>query len=124
MYSTTSMLRTMELLLGLPPLTQHDAASTPMFDSFMDRTDLSTYTALPARIDLQAKNAPNAYGSSLSAKMDFSAYDRADEQALNKILWHSIKGEHLAMPAPVRRALPTRNGLLTFSVAADDEDDD
>jgi hypothetical protein len=60
------------------------------------------------------RNAPHAYGAALSARMDFSDYDRTDEDALNRILWHSIKGGNVPMPAPVRRALPTRLGLFRF----------
>src|SRR4029450_7068910 len=94
MCSTVSMLRTVELLLGLPPMTQHDAAAAPMVGSFMAQPDLSGFTALPARIDLMTKNPPNAYGAVASARMDFREYDRIDEDALNRILWHSIKGAH------------------------------
>ena len=114
MYSTLSMLRTVELLLGLPPMTQHDAAAAPMVNSFMARPDLSGFKALPARIDLMTKNPPQGYGSATSARMDFSDYDRVDEDALNRILWHSIKGADAPYPAPVRRALPTGRGLLQF----------
>jgi DNA-binding beta-propeller fold protein YncE len=117
MYSTVSMLRTMELLLGLPPMTQHDAAANPMVNSFMAKPDLTPFTAVGARIDLMSKNAPHAYGAAESAKMDFSDYDRIDMDALNRILWYSIKGENVPMPAPVRRALPTPFGLLRFPEA-------
>ncbi len=105
MYSTASMLRTMELILGLPPLTQHDAAATPMLNSFTDEADLSAFTALPARTDLQAKNPATAYGAARSARMDWSEYDRIDEDALNRILWHSIKGARTPYPGAVRSAL-------------------
>jgi len=114
MYSTVSMLRTVELLLGLPPMTQHDAAAAPMVKSFMAKPDLSGFTAVQARTDLMAKNPPQGYGAITSARMDFSDYDRVDEDALNRILWHSIKGADVAYPAPVRRALPTAHGLLQF----------
>lgn len=120
MYSTVSMLRTIELLLGLPPMTQHDAAAAPMAGSFMATPDLTGFTAVPAQIDLLTKNAPNAYGAKLSAKMDWSDYDRVDEDSLNRILWHSIKGEGVPMPAPIRRALPTRMGLLRFPEEAEE----
>jgi len=105
-YTTNSMLRTMELILGLPPLTQYDAAATPMFASFTDKADLRPYTALPARVDLNARNAATAYGAARSARMDWSEYDKIDEDALNRILWHSIRGAQAPYPAPVRRALP------------------
>jgi YVTN family beta-propeller protein len=114
MYSTVSMLRTVELLLGLPPMTQHDAAAPPMVASFMATPDLSSFTAIPARIDLMTKNPPQGYGAITSARMDFRDYDRVDEDALNRILWHSIKGADVPYPAPVRRALPTPYGLFRF----------
>lgn len=123
-YSTVSMLRTIELLLGLPPMTQHDASATPMSASFMDKSDLSTFTAVPAQIDLMTRNPRHAYGAAESARMDFSEYDRTDEQALNRILWHSIKGEKIPMPAPIRRALPTQFGLLRFADADKDGDEE
>ncbi|MBM3766931.1 MAG: bifunctional YncE family protein/alkaline phosphatase family protein [Acidobacteria bacterium] len=120
MYATVSMLRTIELLLGLPPMTQHDAAAAPMVNSFTAKADLSGFTALPARLDLMSKNPAHGYGAVESARMDFSEYDRIDEDALNRILWHSIKGVGVPMPAPRRRALPTAQGLLRFA-DGDDE---
>jgi len=119
MYSTVSMLRTIELLLGLPPMTQHDAAASPMVNSFMAKADLSTFTAMPATIDLLSKNPAQGYGATESARMDFREYDRVDEDALNRILWHSIKGENVPYPAPVRRALPTPFGLFKFREEAE-----
>lgn len=103
MYMTVSMERTMELILGLSPLTQHDAAAPVMFASFTDRADLSPYTALPAQIDLNARNKATAYGAKASSHMDFREYDRADPIALNDILWHSIKGAKTPYPVVSRR---------------------
>jgi YVTN family beta-propeller protein len=123
MYSTVSMLRTIELLLGLPPLTQHDAAATVMYNSFGATPDLTGYTAQPAQIDVMKVNPPNAYGAAISARMDFSDYDRVDEQALNQILWHSIKGPDVPMPPPVRRALLAAGGLLNFRPETDRDTD-
>jgi DNA-binding beta-propeller fold protein YncE len=114
MYSTVSMLRTAELLLGLPPMTQHDAAAPPMVNSFMATPDRSGFTAVRALTDLMTKNPPQGYGAVASARMDFREYDRVDEDALNRILWHSIKGVDVPYPVPVRRALPTTVGLLRF----------
>jgi YVTN family beta-propeller protein len=124
MYTTVSMLRTMELLLGMPPMTQHDAAATVMYNSFMAKPDLSGYTAQTAQIDLMSKNTANSFGAAIAAKMDFSDYDRVDEQTLNRILWHDIKGANVPMPAPIRRALALPRGLLTFPPATVDGDDD
>lgn len=124
LYTTASVLRTMELILGLPPLTQHDAAATPMFACFTDKADTTPYKLLAAQIDLNAKNTATAYGAQQSAKMDWREYDRIDEDALNRILWHSIKGRNVPMPAPVRRALIAPNGTLHAQpVARKDADD-
>ncbi len=105
MYTTTSLLRTIQLILGVPPLTQHDAAATPMYESFTDTPTLTPFKTLPARIDVTTRNTGNAYGAKQSSRMDWSGYDRINEDELNRILWHSIKGVDSPMPAPVRRAL-------------------
>jgi hypothetical protein len=104
MYQTASMLRTMELILGLDPLTQFDAGATPMFNSFTSQPDLTPYAVVQAKIDLDAKNGSMAYGAKESSKMDWSEYDRIDEDVLNRILWKSIRGVKSEVPAPVRSA--------------------
>jgi YVTN family beta-propeller protein len=107
-YSTVSMIRTMELILGLSPLSQYDAAARPMFNSFTDKADLTPYTHEPARIDLTTVNPKNAYGAARSAKLDFSDYDLVDDFELNEILWRSIKGADAPLPPAVRRAIANR----------------
>jgi len=109
-YSTVSMLRTMELILGLPPLSQFDAAARPMFASFTDKADLTTYIHEPAQIDLNEINAVTAYGAERSLKMDFDEYDKIDDFELNEILWRSIKGKDATLPPAVRRAIAYRGG--------------
>ncbi len=103
MYSTSSMLRTIELLLGLPPMTQFDAAASPMYAAFADTAELKPYDKLPPEIDLNEKNTARAYGAKRSREMDFDDVDRAPMYALNEILWKSIKGARSPMPAPVHR---------------------
>jgi len=110
-YQTVSMIRTMELILGLPPLSQFDAAASPMFASFTDKADLTPYAAEGARIDLDAVNTPLAYGAERSNAMDFSEYDRIDDFELNEILWRAIKGEDAPLPPAVRRAIAYRTSL-------------
>ena len=112
-YTTTSLLRTMELILGLPPMSQYDAAAMPMYNSFAAKPDLTPYELRAPRIDLNVKNLATAYGAKESSEMDFSDVDRltaAQVAALNRILWHSIKGENVPYPSPVRRALLTSKG--------------
>jgi YVTN family beta-propeller protein len=103
LYSTSSMVRTMELLLGLAPMTQYDAAATPMYASFGTAADLTPYTMVPPEIDVNAKNTATAYGAAQSLAMNFEEYDLAPEQELNEILWKSVKGVDSEMPPPVRR---------------------
>src|SRR5206468_3025849 len=89
-YTTVSMLRTMELILGLPPMSQYDAAATPMYNSFTLKAEPAEFSALPARMDLMARNPENAFGARASMALDFSDYDRLtvqDEDTLNRALW-------------------------------------
>jgi hypothetical protein len=102
LYSTSSMLRTMELLLGLSPMTQYDAAATPMYAALGTEPNLKPWTKLEARINLNELNPTTAYGARESMKMDFSEVDLAPMDELNVILWKSIKGVDSVMPPPVR----------------------
>ncbi|MGB8167596.1 MAG: alkaline phosphatase family protein [Chthoniobacteraceae bacterium] len=104
MYSTTSMLRTMELLLGLKPMSQFDAAAMPMFASFQKTPDLRPYAARPANVDLEEKNLRTAYGAKESSRMNFAREDAVDDLRLNEVIWRSIKGADSPMPAPIRAA--------------------
>ncbi len=103
LYSTASFVRTMELCLGLPPMTQFDAAAQPLFASFASRPDLTPFTLRPPQTDLDARNPSAGPGAAASAKLDFSAPDRADPDALNGILWRALK-PGVPVPAPVRSA--------------------
>jgi hypothetical protein len=103
MYTTSSMLRTIELLLGLPPMTQFDAAAMPMYASFNMEADLTPYRHVPPQVDVNAKNTKAAWGARESLAMDFSDYDLTPEFELNEIIWKSVKGPLSEMPLPVRR---------------------
>jgi len=102
LYTTASMLRTIELILGLAPMSQYDAAATPMYGAFAGKPDLTPYTARPARVPLDEVNDPEAYGSDASAAMNFDEPDRAPELELNEIVWKSVRGAGSPMPPPVR----------------------
>ena len=114
-YSTVSMIRTMELILGLDPLSQYDAAARPMFNSFTNVADLTPYTLEKAQINLEAKNDALAYGADRSLMMDFTEYDRIDDFELNEILWHSIMGVDAPLPPAVRRAIAFRSSAVQRS---------
>lgn len=117
LYSTSSMLRTMELILGVEPMTQFDAAARPMYDSFSSKLDETPYTVQPAQIDLNEVNSPNAFGATESLKMDFSKEDAADDLILGDIVWRSVKGPNSPMPAPVRAA-------FVFGGAGEEEEEE
>ncbi len=104
LYSTTSMLRTIELILGLQPMSQYDAAAMPLWVSFTDKPTLTPFTALAAQVDLETKNTRLSWGARESQKMDFTEPDKADDIKLNEIVWRSVRGEKSPMPAPVRAA--------------------
>lgn len=100
LYSTSSMLRTMELILGLRPMSQFDAAARPMFNAFQPTANLTAYTALPANVDLEEKNQKRAWGSGL--KLNFAREDAVDDSLLTEMVWRSVRGASSAVPAPVR----------------------
>lgn len=103
LYTTSSVIRSMELLLGLPPLSQYDAAATPLYAAFGPTADLTPYTLRPPEIDLNAKNPASAFGAAESARMNFADVDDAPMHRLNEIIWKSVKGRGSAMPPPVHR---------------------
>jgi len=103
LYSTSSMVRSIELLLGLPPMSQYDAAATPLYAAFGDKPDLTPYTAIAPLVDVNAKNLATAWGAEESAKMNFAEVDRAPMRLLNEIIWRSVKGADSPMPSPIHR---------------------
>ncbi len=87
-YTTSSVVRTIELLLGLPPMTIYDALAPPMYDAFALQPDLRPYDVIAPQIDDTVKNTRTAYGAAQSERMDFREADAADPRALNDILAH------------------------------------
>ncbi|MFM8891609.1 MAG: bifunctional YncE family protein/alkaline phosphatase family protein [Planctomycetia bacterium] len=117
LYSTSSMLRTIELILGLEPMSQFDAAALPMIRSFAKQAVVEPYACRPAGVPLDEKNAATAWGAAASLAMDLSVEDAADDLLLNDVIWRSVRGAESPMPAPRRAA-------FVFSEAEDEEDDD
>jgi YVTN family beta-propeller protein len=108
LYTTASMVRTMELILGLPPLTQYDAGATPMFNCFQKTAQSAPYQCLTPQVDLFAKNTKQSPGAEESAKMNFREYDLAPEDQLNRILWLAAKGPDAPYPTPIHGAILPR----------------
>ncbi len=116
LYTTSGVLRTMELILGLPPMSQYDAAATPMYNAFGTTPVLASYTAKPARISLTEVNGGDAWGAQASMAMNLKDADMAPEYELNEILWKSVHGAHSVMPAPVRSGF-----IRSIEAAGEDE---
>jgi hypothetical protein len=104
MYSTASMLRTMELILGLPPMSQYDAAATPMWECFTSSADNSPYQWKPATYDIKEKNTQLTDIAKRSAGFNLAVMDAAPDLEFNEVIWKSIKGLNSNMPSPVRSA--------------------
>src|SRR5262249_11539036 len=94
MYSTSSMLPTMELVLGMPPMTQYDAAATPMWRCFSKSADKTPFTSIPSNINLLELNPGGTKLAALAKGVDFSEIDKAPDAIMNTMLWKAIKGEH------------------------------
>lgn len=104
MYSTSSMLRTIELILGLPPMSQYDAAATPMWRCFTSSPDLSPFKSVAAKVNLDDKNQQLTASAIRSMEFDFSKEDRIPDMAFSEVIWKAVKGEASEMPAPRRSA--------------------
>ncbi len=102
-YTTASFVRTMQLILHMPPLTQYDQAAAPLYAAFTDKPDFAPLLLTAPLVDTEARNPATGPGAAASARLDLSAPDRADPEALNAILWHALR-PGLPLPAPVRSA--------------------
>ncbi len=104
MYSTSSMLRTMELILGLQPMSQYDAAAEPMWRCFTSTADAAQFVSLPSNINLNDKNMVLNQWQQKSETFDFTNEDRAPDLEFSELLWYAIKGDHIPFPGPKRSA--------------------
>ncbi len=107
-YTTSSMLRTMELILGLPPMSQYDAAANPMFNSFTMKLDSAPYSVMKPLIDIHQRTPDNAYGQVEMNHMDLAHADMVPPRLFNEIIWRFIKGTN--MPAPTYSIISRESG--------------
>jgi DNA-binding beta-propeller fold protein YncE len=100
-YDQLSMLRSMELILGMHPLSLNDALATPMYDVVQSTpAGLAPYDALPETRDLLATNPAGTAGAKLSAAQDFADLDAVPQHTLDNILWMSVHGPKSTPPPP------------------------
>jgi YVTN family beta-propeller protein len=115
-YNQTGMVKTIELILGLPPMNQLDLSATAMRNCFQDKPDLTPYTAVANEIALDEMNPPlnKLKGQALhwakkSLALNLDEADEADEDTFNRILWHATRGYGVPYPeqfAGTRQAKP------------------
>jgi len=104
MYSTSSMLRTMELILGIPPMSQYDAAATPMWRCFTPTANTKPFQSIIPAVNLNDRNTAMNEWQRRSEKFDLSKEDAVPDLEFNKVLWHGLKGDHVPFPGPRRAA--------------------
>jgi YVTN family beta-propeller protein len=103
-YTTSGVLRTMELILGIPSMSQYDVAATPLWRCFTATPDYTPFVALPAQTDITETNLASNELSERSAKFDLSKEDRVPDLEFSEVIWKGVKGLHSIMPAPRRAA--------------------
>jgi YVTN family beta-propeller protein len=103
-YTTTSLIRTMELILGLPPMTQYDAASNSLWRCFNNTPDHPPFNVRPCQVNLDDKNLDQNKWQALSETFDFSIEDRVNDFDFNEVLWRAVKGLNSPCPPTVRAA--------------------
>jgi YVTN family beta-propeller protein len=116
-YTTTSILRTMELILGVSPMSQYDAAATPMWRCFDTIPKASDYTFRPSNVSLNEKNVAVNKWQQQSEKFNLAKEDAVPDLEFNEVLWHAIKGE---TPFPGAK----RSAFVQVGTKEDDDDDD
>lgn len=104
MYATSGVLRTIELILGLPPMSQYDATALPLYDCFTSKPDFTPYNHLEANINLDERNVAMNKSAKISESFNLAKEDAVPDLELNEVIWKSIKGENATMPAPRRSA--------------------
>jgi hypothetical protein len=108
LYDTAAMLRTMELILGMKPLSQFDANAVPMWRLFQARPDLRPFSVLPEGSAPATMNTADSFGAAQSAALNFDTEDQAPSAELNQILWGAVKGPD--KPFPTQVAPPAADG--------------
>jgi hypothetical protein len=110
-YSTVSMLRTIELLVGIGPMTQLDATATPMLNAFVPQPVLTPYNAVkPRSVSPIRYNATDAPLAAASSRQDLSREDQINELVFNRAIWKSVNGLYSHMPAPHHSVMPLSGG--------------
>ncbi len=103
-YTTASLLRTIELILGLPPMTQYDAPATPLWRCMNNSPNHPAFTVRPSNIDLNLKNLARSSWQQKSEKFDFTKEDIVSDTEFNEVIWKAVKGLDSQCPPTVHAA--------------------
>jgi hypothetical protein len=108
-YTQVGMVKTIELILGLPPMNQLDLAAPAMRNCFHDRCDTRPFRPRPNQVPLDRLNpklvelsGPQLFWAKKSMELELDDVDEADEDTLNRIIWHATKGYNIAYPQLAR----------------------
>jgi YVTN family beta-propeller protein len=104
MYSTSSVLKTISMILGMPPMSQYVAAANTLYKCFQNTPNNITYQAKVLRYDINEKNSKESVWQRMSEKFDFTKEDAISDRLFNEVIWKSSKGLDAMMPAPKRAA--------------------
>ncbi|MBC7892672.1 MAG: hypothetical protein H7Y12_10695, partial [Sphingobacteriaceae bacterium] len=117
-YTTSGVLRTIELILGLPPMSQYDAGATPLWRCFQKTPDLTPFTARPSNLDLNEVNVAVNRNSHRMNELDLAREDAIPDLEFNQIVWQTVRGLNSRMPAPRRSA------FVQVAAEGEEEEDD
>jgi hypothetical protein len=117
MYSTSSMLKTIELILGIPPMSQYDAAATPLWRCFQNTPNNFVFNAKPAKYDINEKNTVKSAWQQRSETFNFAKEDAIPDRVFTEVIWKAVRGLDAVVPAPKRAA------FLKITKESEDDDD-
>jgi len=109
LYSTTSMLHTIELILGLPPMSQYDASAASMWRCFSSEPDTATFNTKPLQTDINTRNVAENIWQRKSEGFDFSKEDLIDDRLFTEVIWKAVKGIDAVVPPPKHAAFVKSN---------------
>jgi phospholipase C len=119
-YDQYSMLRTIELISGIDPLSLTDALATPMYGAFIgggEKPDNTPYNVIAPTQDIGAINPEHAAMARMSAKLPWNRLDAVPQELSDKILWAAVHGSASPTPRPGPNASPVEHARA-LSVAA------
>jgi DNA-binding beta-propeller fold protein YncE len=116
MYSTSSILKTIELILGIPPMSQYDAAATPLWRCFQSTPNNFVFNAKPAKYDINEKNTVKSAWQQKSETFNFAKEDAIPDRVFTEVIWKAVKGLDAVVPAPKRAAF--------LKITKEEDDDD